>query len=525
MRAATRPKRSKWWCSPFGKEPLRLKAAVSLTARPLTPQPPLPAGEGEGRSPQVSAQLRLVDYVPAVGHMDPEKTVRRWPDVLRDLPDEGFTVPPGETRVLWLTVDVPAQTEPGQYELTVSITGEDGAKADLPLLLNVHQPLLSQPTERPLRVDFWQSFGSLARTYKVEMWSDEWWGIVRTFLLDLAAHGENVVQVGRGHFDWQKTDRGEWRFGFERFDRYVELCESVGIDGLIEYLQMFDGRAETKLSYADANGKTQTVTANPGDAAFDEVWLAFARALADHCKEKGWLNRLYICPTDEPQDVYGQPTLDRFRHCRKLLRDANAGLRSTAALDSLESARLLQGDIDRFVFKLREDVYDPKLAQELREQGKLVEAYVCCHPDRPNSFITSEAIEQRAIGWILWQEQFQGLLRWSYVNWPPDVWNKPEGDGTYAPGDLFIVYPGDKAPLASTRWERMRDGFEDYEMLRTVQRMIQKSRSPRKDAAQADYDAVVADIAGPKGKLTEYTRDPQRFLAERRRLLKAADDL
>ena len=475
--------------------------------------------------PAEAVSLRLVDTVPAIGHMDPQKRLRQWPDVLRDVPADGFALPPGAAQALWLTVHVPAPAEPGLYETQVTVTAEEGAGATLPVRLVVHQPTLPDPTAWSFRVDLWQSFGRLGKTYGVPEWGDEWWGIVRTFLQDLAAHGESVVQVGRAHFDWRRTTTGEWSFGFARFDRYVELCGEVGIDGLIEVLQMFNGRAESSFSYTDANGKTVTVKANPGDAAFDEAWLAFARALAAHCRQQGWLDRLYVCPTDEPQDVYGQPTLDRFKHCRKLLRDADPALRTTCALDSLRSSRMLAGDIDRFVFKLREDVYDPQLAQELREQGKLVEAYICCHPDLPNSFITSEAIEQRAIGWICRQEQFEGLLRWSYVNWPPDVWNKPEGDGKYAPGDLFIVYPGDRKPLASTRWERLRDGFEDFEMLRLAQDTIQKSRSPRKSAAQAVYDAALAEIAGPKGRLTEYTRDAEKLLAARRRLLEAVDDL
>jgi len=469
--------------------------------------------------------LRLVDYVPAVAHMAPKTPARRWPDVLRDLPADGFTVPSGENRVLWLTVRVPATAEPGAYEAEVSVTSETGEKATLPLRLVVHTLLLPDPTAWRFRVDFWQSFGHLAKTYGVAEWSDDWWAVVRTFLQDLAAHGESVVQVGRGHFDWRRTARGDWSFGFERFDRYVELCQSVGIDGLIEYLQMFDGRADTSIWYTDAAGQSRSAQANPGDPLFDEAWLAFARALATHCREKGWLDRLYICPTDEPQDVYGQPTLDRFKRSRKLLRDADPAIRTTCALDSLRSAHMLTGDIDRFVFKLREDVYDPKLAQELREQGKLVETYICCHPDLPNSFITSEAIEQRAIGWICWQEQFAGLLRWSYVNWPADVWHKPEGDGTYAPGDLFIVYPGDRRPLASTRWERLRDGFEDWEMLRAAQDTIQKSRNPRKTVAQKACDEALAGIAGPKGKLTEYTRDAAKLAVLRRELLEAVDRL
>lgn len=509
-----RPRRYRWWCSPFGKEPLRLKPTVS----------PFRAASG-AELPAETVSLRLVDTVPAIGHMDPEKRRRRWPDVLRDLPADGFELTPGETRSLWLTVQVPSDAAPGPYGAQVTLTAADGAQFPLPVRLVVHRLLLPPPSEWRFRVDFWQAMDRLAKAYGVAEWSDEWWAIVRTYLQDLAAHGESVVQVGRRHFDWRRTATGEWSFGFERFDRYVELCASLGIDGLIEYLQMFNGRAESSISYADAAGKMVTVRTNPGESAFDEAWVAFARALAEHCREKGWLDRLYICPTDEPQDVYGQPTLDRFKQCRRLLRDADPDLRTTCALDSLRSSRMLTGDIDRFVLKLREDVYDPKLAAELREQGKLVETYICCHPDLPNSFITSEAIEQRAIGWICWQEQFEGLLRWSYLNWPADVWNKPEGDGKYAPGDLFIVYPGDKKPLASTRWERLRDGFEDVEMLRAAQHTIQKSRSPHKTTAQTAYSTALAEIAGPKGRLTGYTRDPQKLLDLRRQLLEAADAL
>ncbi|MEI6501040.1 MAG: glycoside hydrolase domain-containing protein, partial [Armatimonadota bacterium] len=473
-----------------------------------------------------SVQLRLLDYVPAVGHLDPPKKLRRWPDILRDLPADGFEVPPREDRCLWLTVRVPADAVPGVYSGAITLTEAEGGKLTLPVQLTVHDVLLPTLSQGDFRVDFWQDFGALARQYAVAQWSDEWWALAKTFLQDLADHGQSVVQVGRGHFDWTLDASGEWRFGFERFDRYVALCDSVGIHGLIEYLQMFDGRGDTWLYYTDSLGKAQKVKANPGDPLFDEVWLAFGKALAAHCREKDWLLRLYVCPTDEPQDVYSQPTLHRFKHCSELLKQADAAHRTTVALDSLKSARDLAPSIDRFVFKLREDTYDPKLAADLREAGKLVETYICCHPDLPNSFITSEAIEQRALGWICWQERFQGLLRWSYVNWPKDVWNKPEGDGAYAPGDLFIVYPGDQRPLASARWERMREGFEDWQMLQAVQRRIMKAPSgAKRDAAQKTYDEAITAVAGPRGKLTAYTRDPQVFLEARRKLLEAADQL
>lgn len=446
--------------------------------------------------------------------------------MLRDLPADGIELLPKENRALWLTVRVPTSAKPGSYSGQITLSAGDGSPLTIPLQLTVHDLLLPDPAQWDFGVDFWQNFGCLTKPYQAPQWSDEWWALVKTFLQDLADHGESAVQVTRSHFDWTLDSKGEWRFGFDRFDRYVELCGRLGIGGLIEYLQMFDGRGDSTLYYTDALGKSQSVKSNPGDPLFDQVWTAFAKALADHCRQKGWLQRLYICPTDEPQDVYGAPTLERFKHCCELLKQADSAHRTTAALDSLKSAQALSPCLDRFVFKLREDVYSRAFATELRERGKLVEAYICCHPDRPNSFITSDAIDQRAMGWICWQEQFQGLLRWSYDNWPADVWNKPEGDGAYAPGDLFIVYPGDKKPLASTRWERLREGFQDWEMLQTAQRKIMKSPDgAAKDAAQKAYNDAIRAVAGPPGKLTEYTRNPQTLLEAGRGLLEALDRL
>lgn len=511
-----RPRPCKWWCSPFAKGDLRLQAKCSEFT-----------GQGQSALPVPQARLRLVDTVPAISPSDPTKTRRQWPDILRDLPAEGFVVPPKQARGLWLAVSVPAQTAPGEYRATVTVSEAGGGQSlSLPVSVRVHDLLLPEPSAWELRVDFWQGFSHLARRYQVPEWSEEWWALVRTFVQDLADHGQSVVQVGRGHFDWRKDADGNWNFGFARFDRYVELCDSVGIRGLIEYLQMFDGRADTRLSWSDAEGKTQTVTANPGDPAFDELWTAFARALAQHCREKGWLDRLYICPTDEPQDVYGPPTLERYRRCVALLKRADRAHRVTAAMDSLAAARDLADVTDRFVFKLRADVYDAAWAKSLRQSGKLVEAYICCHPDRPNSFITSAPVEQRAIGWICRQEGFQGLLRWSYVNWPPDPFGRPEGDGKYAPGDLFIVYPGDRQPLASTRWERMRDGFEDFEMLRAAERAILKApESPEKTAAQQAMVRAYAQVVGPPGSLTSYATDPRVLLDQRAAILDAVANL
>ena len=75
------------------------------------------------------------------------------------------------------------------------------------------------------------------------------------------------------------------------------------------------------------------------------------------------------------------------------------------------------------------------------------------------------------------------------------------------PGDAFIVYPdrGHQTVRSSIRLEAMREGIEDYEMLREL-----KAKNP----AEADRLAGEA-IAS----FTEYVRDPAAFRKVERELL------
>ena len=75
------------------------------------------------------------------------------------------------------------------------------------------------------------------------------------------------------------------------------------------------------------------------------------------------------------------------------------------------------------------------------------------------------------------------------------------------PGDAFIVYPdrANKSVFSSIRLETMREGIEDYELLRAL-----KAKNP----TQADQlsKAVIRDF-------TDYVRDPAAFRKLERQLL------
>jgi hypothetical protein len=479
--------------------------------------------------PATQLEVRVVGNVPAADHLTRGAPKRLWPDILTPaLPDtETIELKPGEVRALWVSVHVPPDAVPGEYAGTVSFAGSDGPAVAVPVRVVVHHPVLPSPGDYHVSVGFWQAPQRIAQQYGLEAWSREHWDRLRPYVADLAAHGQKLASVTRDMFEWRMDESGQPLFRYTVFDRYVELCREAGIDEGIEYYSMFNGGGDSSVSWADTAGDTHSETANPGDERFDKLWTAFLTDFAKHLEEKGWLSNVFICPTDEPRDSANVPTLQRFAHCADLVHAANPALKTTVALDSLDSARTLAPCTDRMVFKLRDDVYDRELAASKQAAGGLVEAYICCHPDRPNTFITSPNIDSRVIGWLLFREKLTGLLRWSYERWPPDPMGQPEGDGRYAAGDLFIVYPGKEGPYDSPRWEILRDGFEDHELLSLLQQAIGAARAggrtEQADTAQKTLDEAIARVVGAGPALAEFSNDPHELELARVKVLTTLD--
>ena len=109
------------------------------------------------------------------------------------------------------------------------------------------------------------------------------------------------------------------------------------------------------------------------------------------------------------------------------------------------------------------------------------------------------------------------------------VVQSPEGDGRWPAGDLFIVYPGPEGPYLTPRWEILRDGFEDHELLSMLRDATIAARGDGRDAEAGAAETALAqaltDVAGPAGELTSFTEDPTELEAARIRVFEALDAL
>jgi len=144
--------------------------------------------------------VRRVGYVP-VAHLSTETAVEELegvghipgyvPDPL--FPGDTTVVGPQETRAFWITVQVPAEVEPGLRELTLRMEVDGKPLPLLRFTLDV-QRLVVAP-RKGLPATHWFYADALCDWYHLEPFEDRFWQVVRPYMLDLVEHGINCQYV------------------------------------------------------------------------------------------------------------------------------------------------------------------------------------------------------------------------------------------------------------------------------------------------------------------------------------------
>jgi len=183
-------------------------------------------------------------------------------------------------------------------------------------------------------------------------------------------------------------------------------------------------------------------------------------------------------------------------------------------------------------YSLQQEAADKIAASQAR--GEEFYWYVAAGPAYPfpNVQVEYPVIDSRVLFWLTWKYGVTGFEYYCYNIWSrnyakdpaqryPNVPWKADGwaRGWPSNGDGMLFYPG---PISSLRLEAIRDGIEDWESLQVLADCIEAVRNrkhPRKYRALVaeakELLAVRADVVKGFG---EFTRDPERLLAERRKL-------
>jgi hypothetical protein len=382
-----------------------------------------------------------------------------------------FDVPGKTVRPVWVTVNIPPNTEPGTYKGTIEVNATN-QQTKLYVKIKVQNQLLPKPHDWHYRLDLWQNPWVIADYYHVKPWSSEHISLLKkhmqlyadaggTYITTYGVHspwGDNEYAIEGGMIDWIKQTNGSWKFDYSIFDEYVELAMSMGIDKAITiytplpYDNRFRYKDEKTGNYIYEHWPPQSDT-------FKLAWNAFLNDLSIHLEKKGWLNKTYI--------GLNESELSQTLAAIKAIKDNSKKWKITYAGDWHKELDTLLDDYCS-VYDYQPSVDEVK---QRAAKGFTSTYYVCCHPAKPNTFLFSPPIEGRWISWFVAAHGYNGFLRWAYDAWPDDPLRDARY-GSWAAGDCYLVYPGGNSCI---RFEKLREGIVDYEKIRIIKELATRS--------------------------------------------------
>lgn len=240
----------------------------------------------------------------------------------------------------------------------------------------------------------------------------------------------------------------------------------------------------------------------------DELFLYY-RILSSHLKKNGWFARMFYHLPDEPLSR----EYSELKQIADKLKAADSGIKIlvtepyTVKLDSYIDMWCVDipflGDSVPFTplfFKGSKPhmdwqySYPSFIYKSQKRAGKEIWLYTCASAqafDYPNLFIDSSAQYHRSIPWLMYRYGITGFLYWNLISSytpganPRDNQHKAASSIASSNGDGNLLFPGypeldyinNHIPVPSLRLKILRDGFEDYEYLEMIKKLISSEKA------------------------------------------------
>lgn len=465
---------------------------------------------GPGKAPRVSVWREA--YLDVKTASNGQGATGLWPDALVPLEAPAHPEAPA---VLYVEVCAPEEQKPGTYKGALSLAADGKAVAPVPFTVEVRPFVL--PATASLPTSFGISLYSISRGHGLAPESPEARALLRDYARTLlehrvSAHGMSMAappvrfEEGRAVVDWRAYD------------------EEVG--PFLEGTVLPSGARFTTAEVRDSR-----------QASTDAEKTAYYRAFAEHFRDKGWKAQLFFYAKDEPKpEDY------------PLVRSQSARVRKAGGIPVLVTAPLddaLRGTADILTPTLNCFFARPgpqtcrnvqslgTLRGQLPPQAKVWWYQSCnshgCTGGTPPDATVDKAYSgwasymvdhptplNRAMGPLAFLSGVDGELYFDTVfayNTKKDVWRDVFEFGGNGDGTLF--YPGTPAklgtkghqPVVSLRLKHLRDGLEDYEYLRLLERLGDEdfARTAARKLARSGYE-IERDVgrwAQVRAELTE----------------------
>jgi len=148
---------------------------------------------------------------------------------------------PYASRSFWVTLNVPANVDPGVHVCKVKLAWTEGKTAkQKELLVKVNVARLVLKPRHDFHVTHWYRGEATSIYYKTELYSERWWQLTRAQMKDLIDHGNDVAFI-QNFFEFRvvfkkpcqmlvinESSPGKYTFDWTNIKRFVDMCRELG---------------------------------------------------------------------------------------------------------------------------------------------------------------------------------------------------------------------------------------------------------------------------------------------------------
>lgn len=409
------------------------------------------------------------------------------------IPSDFFELATGSPRAVYIRFNIPENVTAGKHEMTLTLFGNEYFK-DEELLdsfkVTIEVAEVALPEKTTFKLDLWQHCSNIARRHEVHLWSDEHFAVLEEYVKSLSALGQKSATIIVSEIPWrgqschniernranlfeysmirvERLESGKFTYDFSVMKRYIALCEKYGTADEIEVFGLVgiwtdnvigkpahDYPDATRIRYFDHAKKLWCWVES---AAVIEDYI---RALENYFKAEKLIEKVRIS-ADEPGNI------DLYRTSLSHLLEIAPSFRLKTAINHAEFINEFNDVIDSFAPSISCVSWEWSALEACLKKypDKIFQWYVCCSTSDLNNFLKCSLLESRYFGIFTSYMNFDGFLRWDYATYTEDP-RKDIRYGIFPAGDMNFVYPSYSGkPLVSLRYEQLRRGIGDFELL------------------------------------------------------------
>lgn len=419
-----------------------------------------------------------------------------YPDVLQPLEENKRLVVADSLRSLMVEVDTKGEVKPGIYPITfcfdyVHLYNKD-KKGQYQVTFNLEIIDVFLP-EQVLKFTQWFHCDSLKNYYQTGAFDDRHFEIIENFAKTAVKYGVNMLltpiftppldtYVGGERDTMQlvgvNLDNGNYTFDFTLLDRWVDMCNRVGIKyfEIAHFFTQWGAKCAPKImAWVDgvykklfgwetsAIGKEYTAFLN----SFIPAFLSHMKTL-DGADKRCWFHI-----SDEPNSNQ----IDGYLQAKSVVEPLLKGYPIIDALSSYDFYS--SGAVKLPVVSILH------IDEFIKNNASPLWAYYCISEDRENvsnRFIAMPSFRNRILGTQLYKYGIDGFLHWGYNFYfnqfsfaAVNPFMNTDGEFFSPSGDAFSVYPGP----CGMPWESLRllvfyDGIQDMGAYRLCEQLYGK---------------------------------------------------